>query len=287
MRTILNLLDTDLDSIPLEEVGYETAPLHLRCCDVLICDIEQIDYAGVLVSPKSTFFIIALDNPKQDYPLIPNTFKAWIDKKKLSDLPDLLRAYNSQIEEKMEYKKLLSITERFILDNSVHDANLEGIKLNMRESTQEIEKIFEERVEEMRSIHRDTAAAHEKLTVLKEKIVPEEFNELEESWNTTSSILSRTDDVIIAMFEFITILQCEDRITQMIDGISKIMKNDIENALEHGYFLTPDKQTKLKERLIQFYTIQEQRDYAGGIDDALQGQACKPDAIDIEEFTLF
>jgi len=191
------------------------------------------------------------------------------------------------IEEKKNYREMHNMLDKFIVDNSVHNANLEGIKLSMRESTQEIEKIFEERVEEMRSIHRDTIVAHEQLTTLKEKIIPEEFNELEESWNTTQSILSRTDDVIKAMFEFVTILQCEDRITQMIDGISKIMKSDVDDAAKNGCTVAFNKEIGLKERLVPFYTIQEQRDYANGQDDALQGRTCKPDAVDIDEFTLF
>jgi cysteinyl-tRNA synthetase len=116
-------------------------------------------------------------------------------------------------------------------------------------------------------------------------MVLQEFVDLEESWNMTESILSRTDDVIQAMFGFITVLQCEDRITQMIDGIEKIMDDDIAYMSENGCNLIPADEDKLKERLISFYTIQDQRDYVQGIDNAMQG--CKAKQADIEEFLLF
>ena len=287
MKTIWNLLENEPFFPLLENNGYIEVPVENNECDILICGLEHIDYVGVIADPKESFFIIALNNPNEERYLVPNNYHAWIDRKKLECLPDMLESYKNIIEEKKNYREMHNMLDKFIVDNSVHNANLEGIKLSMRESTQEIEKIFEERVEEMRSIHRDTIVAHEQLTTLKEKIIPEEFNELEESWNTTQSILSRTDDVIKAMFEFVTILQCEDRITQMIDGISKIMKSDVDDAAKNGCTVAFNKEIGLKERLVPFYTIQEQRDYANGQDDALQGRTCKPDAVDIYQFTIF
>lgn len=287
MKTIWNLLEDEPFFPLLEACGYEEVLNQENEYDVLLCGLEHIDYVEALANPKESFLIVALKNPEEERYLIPNTFHAWVDRNKLDCLPNMLEAYENVIEDKHSYRRLSAMLEKFVVDNSVHNANLDGIKLSMRESTQEIENIFEERVEEMRSIHKDTSKAHEKLTELKEKIVPEEFKELEESWNTTQSILSRTDDVIVAMFEFITILQCEDRITQMIDGIGKIMGKDVADAIAQGCSIAPSKEALLKERLVEFYTIQEQRDYAKGIEDAMHAKACKPDSVDIDEFTLF
>ena len=285
MRKIWNLLEDDSSFPSLEDSGYTLVSADENDCDVMICGLEHVEYAGALVNPHESFFIVALDNPDHEIHLVPSPFVAWIDRKRLYRLPSMLDAYRSHIDQKSKTRALRGTLQRFSVDTAVHYANLDGIKLNMRESTKEIETIFEERVEEMRAIHRDTTMAHEKLTALKEQIVPTQFNELEESWNMTQSILNRTDDVIKAMFGFIMVLQCEDRITQMIDGIGKIMEDDINYAAEAGCVVAPDKEASLKERLVPFYTIQDQRDFVQGKDDAMQ--KCKPDQSEIDEFTLF
>jgi hypothetical protein len=283
MKTIWNLLEDEPSFPSLEGAGYEL--VSEQESDVMICGLEHIEHALALANPQECLFIIALDDFKYEHQLVPSIFDAWIDSKKLDKLPLMLDAYKSHIEQKAKVRQQREVINRLSVDTSVHFANLDGIKLSMRESTKEIENIFEERVEEMRSIHRDTEKAYEKLTNLKEQMVPQEFADLEESWNMTESILSRTDDVIKAMFGFITVLQCEDRITQMIEGIEKIMDDDITYMSENGCNLTLGDEDKLKERLVSFYTIQDQRDYAQGIDNAMQG--CKPKQADIEEILLF
>lgn len=285
MNTLWNLLE-DEDRFPsLEGSGFGLVDAREKGCDVLVCGLEHVEYAGAFVDPKECFFIVALSDPELEQRLVPDSFSAWIDRKRLERLPAMLEAYRPHIEQRARTRRLREMLSRFSVDTGVHQANLEGIKQSMRESTREIETIFEERVEEMRAIHKDAAVAHEKLTALKAQIVPEEFNDLEESWNMTHSILSRTDDVIKAMFGFIMVLQCEDRITQMIDGISKIMEDDIVHARENGCGVSMAEQNELKARLVPFYTIQEQRDYAMGHEDAMQG--CKPEQVDIDDFTLF
>lgn len=285
MKTLWNLLE-DAPYFPsLEDEGYMLINAQEDGCDVMVCGLEHVEYAGAFVNPQESFFIVALSDPEHERHLVPNTFSAWIDRNRLERLPSMLNEYQSHIDQKSKMRQMRELVRRFSVDTSVHYANLEGIKLNMRESTKEIETIFEERVEEMRAIHRDTEQAHKKLTTLKELIVPKEFNDLEESWNMTRSILNRTDDVIKAMFGFIMVLQCEDRITQMIDGIGKIMDDDIHYATQNGCAVSFDQAAELKARLVPFYTIQDQRDYAEGLDDAMQ--KCKPEQASIDEFTLF
>ena len=283
MKTILNLLQDDT-AVYLDEALYTFESDKEIPCDIMICPAEHLETASLLVNPKECFLIAAL-NDKDEQSLVPDIFDAWILRSSLLKLPSMLEAYDSYIEQKIKLRVQREIIERFSVDTSVHNANLEGIKLNMQESTKEIENIFEERVEEMREIHRDAKGAHEKLTVLKEQTAPAAFAELEDSWSMTESILSRTDEVIKAMFGFIMVLQCEDRITQMIDGISKIMEDDVEFASQSGYYVPVTVENELKKRLIQFYTIQDQRDYANGQDDAMQG--CNIEQPDMEEFLLF
>lgn len=285
MKTIWNLLEEDSSFPSLEEAGYRLIEADENACDVMICGLEHISFATAMVKVHECLLIIALHDEKHEQPLVPNIFDAWIDRSRLDMLPSMLEAYKPHIEQRIKVREQREIIERFSVDTAVHSANLDGIKLNMQESTKEIESIFEERVEEMREIHRDAKDAHEKLTILKEQTAPAAFAELEDSWSMTSSILDRTDEVIKAMFGFIMVLQCEDRISQMIEGIEKIMQDDIEFASENGYNISDELKSELKKRLIQFYTIQDQRDYANGQDDAMQG--CNIEQPNIEEFLLF
>jgi hypothetical protein len=283
MKTILNLLQDDT-ALYLDEALYTFEIDKETPCDIMICPAEHLETASLLVNPKECFLIAAL-NDKDEQSLVPDIFDAWILRSSLLKLPSMLEAYDSYIEQKIKLRVQREIIERFSVDTSVHNANLEGIKLNMQESTKEIENIFEERVEEMREIHRDAKGAHEKLTVLKEQTAPSAFAELEDSWSMTESILSRTDEVIKAMFGFIMVLQCEDRISQMIEGIEKIMQDDVAFAELNGFSVEDELKTELKKRLIAFYTIQDQRDYASGIEDAMQG--CNIEQPNIEELLLF
>lgn len=285
MKTIWNLLEDDVGFPSLDETLYRLIDTQESLCDVMICGLEHLSFVTALVNPHECLLVIALHDPKNEQYLVPNIFDAWIDRARLDEFAFMLEAYGAHIERKIKVREQREIIERFSVDTSVHNANLDGIKLNMQESTKEIETIFEERVEEMRKIHHDAKEAHEKLTILKEHTAPAAFAELEDSWNMTSSILGRTDEVIKAMFGFIMVLQCEDRITQMIDGISRIMKNDVEFAQENGYYVSEAIEAELKKRLIEFYTIQDQRDYANGQEDAMQG--CNIEQPDMEEFLLF
>lgn len=284
MKTVWNLLEEDVFP-SLENTSFVLSQPDQTICDVIVCGLEHIEHAGAIANPEETFFIIALNDSEHEKPLIPSAFHAWISRSRLERLPEMLEIYSANIDKKSAIRETRVLVERLIVDTSVHYANLDGIKKSMRESTGEIEVIFEARVQEMRSIHADTKSAHEQLTRLKEQIIPEVFEDLQSSWEITQSILKRTDDVIKAMFGFISVLQCEDRISQMIDGIGKIMNDDIKLANENGYYASYANEAELKNRLIPYYTIQDQRDYAMGEEEAMKG--CKPESVDIDSFILF
>ena len=179
--------------------------------------------------------------------------------------------------------------QRFFVNTEVHMANLNEIKFMMQMGTKEIETIFKGRVNEMKEIHEDARKTLVALSALKEKVSPEVFAEIDDSWNMTQSILVRTDEVIKAMYGFVSALQCEDRMSQMIDGITKIMDKDIRGVVADDIFIDSEVADTIKKELVQYYTIQEQRDYAMGVSDAFS-QSCdiKDEASkDLDEFTLF
>jgi len=285
MIKILNLLDEKLKLPQLNENLYRITTSQDDTCDVVICGFDTVEYAGAIANPLESLFVIALDNPEEQKYLVPNIFSAWIDTKQVDKFPLMLDRYQVHIEHKMRLREQREMIERMKVDISVHSNNLDRIKDTMRESTKKIENIFEERVAEMREIHHNVIKTNEELSILKEQIAPQEYSYLENSWTNTALILSRTDEVIQAMFEFIVVLQCEDRITQMIDGIGKVIADDLEFVSTNGFTISQEDEKILKERLVPFYTIQEQRDYVQGVENALQG--CKPDQEEIEEFLLF
>lgn len=284
MIKILNLLEDDV-LLTLENSSFTLVESGQSIYDVVLCGLEHVDYVKNIKNHEELFLIVALDNLLSNKALIPNTFHAWINRNSLERLPEMIRIHTGTIEKKKATRESRTLMERFVVDTSVHHKNLDGIKKSMRESAQEIENIFEARVEEMRCIHADTGSTFENLSRLKAETAPAVFNDLKLSWEMTQSILQRTDDIIKAMFGFITVLQCEDRISQMIDGIQNIMLNDIQSASASGYTVSLADEITLKKRLASFYTIQDQRDYVMGDKETIDG--CKPESIDIDDFILF
>lgn len=288
MRTIWNLLKNDLNFPTLDETHYRLVDLDETLgdvCDILICAIEDLSSVKRLSRVNETFSIVALNSVEDEKEFVSEEFDAWIDRSSLHEITNMLKAYDHKITQKIKLREQRELIERLWVDTSVHNANLDGIRQNMQESTKDIERVFEERVEEMKGIHNDIDMSLKNLTLFREQMAPQAFMELEDSWKTTESILQRTDEVIKAMFGFIVILQCEDRISQMIDGIKRIMSDDIRFAQDSGYDIEADHISELKSRLVQYYTIQDQRDYASGNDDAMQG--CNITQPDIEEILLF
>jgi hypothetical protein len=285
VKTLCNLLEYESCLPSLEDLGYELVDDIKSEPTVILCGLEHVEQVSSLVNPQECLLVVALYDKEEERHLVPAAFDIWIDRSRLSRLPVMLETFKSHIDQKITIRTQRETIERLCVDTTTHRSNLEGIKLNMRDSTDEIKTIFKDRVEEMQAIHRDTGIAHEKLTQLRGEIVSEEFDNLEESWNMTRAILSRTDEVIKAMFQFVVVLQCEDRITQMVDGIEKIMDDDLAYAATNGCVISPDKQALLRARLAPFYTIQDQRDFANGQENAMQG--CKVENVNIDEFLLF
>lgn len=97
--------------------------------------------------------------------------------------------------------------------------------------------------------------------------------------NVVSSLRQATD----SMHEYITILQCEDRIFQILNGISAATDMSMANIEKIQGVLDEDKMLEYGQQLIPHYTVQEQRDIASG-DDMLAEEEMKRAAGTIELF---
>ncbi|MEY4504052.1 MAG: hypothetical protein RL154_345, partial [Pseudomonadota bacterium] len=101
---------------------------------------------------------------------------------------------------------------------------------------------------------------------------------LDESISTADNILVRADSVISAMYGFVGILQFEDRLSQILDGMVRVLNNCSANILELGFSLDGAKEKELRDLVVNFYTVQEQRDFALGLE--VKPRYCDAPSID-------
>lgn len=69
-----------------------------------------------------------------------------------------------------------------------------------------------------------------------------------------------------SMHEYITILQCEDRIFQILNGVSAATDGGMNSIKDLNIDISEDTMYDYGEDLVKYYTVQEQRDIALGND---------------------
>ena len=135
-----------------------------------------------------------------------------------------------------------------------------------------------------------------KLTVEHLSLLKEEINmstgKIESNFELNINLLKQiknevTDDkaeemlsvVLFNMKNYISILQCEDKLFQMIDGVSNYIDSSSQEISKNVQIHEDiDKIKNIKEDTVKFYTIQDQRDLALG---------AEPCDVEDSELTLF
>ena len=103
MRTLWNLLEDEPGFPSLENSGFTLISAEENGCDVIICGLEHVEYAGALVNPQDTFFIVALNDPEHERHLVPNTLV----------LGSIVSVWNACLKCLMRTKAILiNVTER-------------------------------------------------------------------------------------------------------------------------------------------------------------------------------
>jgi hypothetical protein len=268
-RTLWNLLEEELDFNPLNECGYLNYDPSMDHCTVLLCGADTMDIAGAMGDPHDTFFIVALNDPIKELPHVPKNFDAWIDAKKLSTLPTLLTAYEALIGRKEQQRFTRNSLQSFMVNSNVHKSNLEAVKSVIRSSSLEIETIFESRVSDLKTMEQSVESSLEKINTFIDTTTSQDKSLLEEVATLNKEIQTQLTETMKAMRGFIVVLQCEDRISQMLDGIGNIIDHDIQEIESNGLYVPLDKEAPIKASLADFYTIQEQRDFAMGVETTL------------------
>lgn len=267
-RSLWNLLEVELDFIALNQCGYFNYDPSMDGCSVLLCGVDTMDIAGAMSDPHDTFFIVALNDPIKELKHVPKKFDAWIDITKIDSLPTLLAAYDTLIKRKEQQRFMRNALQNFMVNSNVHKSNLESIKGVIRSSSHEIETIFESRVDDLKSVKESIDTSLVKASSLLDRLTDEEKVLLGEIIGLNETSQSQVANIMKAMRGFIIVLQCEDRISQMLDGISNIIDHDIHEVQSNGLYVPLDKEAPIKASLANFYTIQEQRDFAMGIDSS-------------------
>ncbi|NWF66967.1 MAG: hypothetical protein HXX81_05820 [Campylobacterales bacterium] len=229
--------------------------------------------------------IVCINDTKEVDNYKDSGLDGWILKDSINSIVELLDVQKNKIDMYRDVNKKLNLLESFKVAGEVNCHDIQLIIDTMKHSTMEIRDIFQNQTKEMKNIHDSIKSVKTELLEIKEEINTEEKNvKLINSIEEVHQILSRTDDVIKTMYSFIGVLQCEDRLTQMLEGMSNLIENHVEQALSLGV-VQPDEDS-IKKEFIKFYTIQAQRDFVQGIECV--DNVCNRKDIDIEEeITLF
>ena len=180
---------------------------------------------------------------------LPICGDSWIMADSLHLVEELLQTYQKNISTRRKSYEFVSLLETIKVFNGVNIENIDLIKQIVENSSTDIEKNFDSNLKQLKLL--DNA---EDLTKMK---------------NSLREILESLKDNI-------RILQCEDRLVQILDGINSVF-GDIDDRIEH-LSIAPSNTEKIKEELVKFYTIQDQRNIALGIEENID---------DIEQVTMF
>jgi hypothetical protein len=246
-------------------------------CDFIVCTLEEGKALlnGTLIPP----LLIVADQTKQDGCELAALFDAWVvqDEKVFDSISQVCRQSEKEIEriKRLRYELKEKTKSNFV--SRINIENLDLIKSKMQHSTDEIRKIFKNEIDNMRSVY-------EELEETKKMIASNRDDEktvISRSIVHTQDILDKTSEIIKNMHGFVSILQCEDRITQMIDGIIKVTQTQLLNDTQ----IDEDAKQELISSMLSCYTIQEQRDMLVGKEVDKDG--CENTEAEDEEFTLF
>jgi hypothetical protein len=232
------------------------------------------------ICENKNIFTIAIVDDTSSLDKYKDNSNGWILKESISDIDKLLVKIKDELMIKKELYYSKKGLTKLLVSNNAHIANIDMIKELISESTSLIAKNFEARVNEIRELDSNIGEIMLKLDGSIGKVDGDKQG-IEDSLKSAQELHESMKTIIKSLFSYVSILQCEDRLFQMLDGISNIMK-DTQNIEEEEY-LDIDRELRedLLRDLVEFYTIQEQRDYVLGIKES------EEDSSQASELTLF
>jgi len=210
---------------------------------------------------ENIYKIAIIDSEIEANTLECSSCDAWILSSKLENLCKLIESQKIRTLMSKKVNEDKEIFSQIVADNDLNAKSLDLLIQNLKNATSQIKSIFEEQVSEMKHIHSEIKSIREHLD---DSATPLVYEDIKVAARKTDDLLGRTDEVIKAMFGFVHILQCEDRLSQIADGIKNVLNVENDMIQKTGTELTDEKLRELQAALTGFFTIEEQRALAMG-----------------------
>jgi hypothetical protein len=212
-----------------------------KVLDIALFSINSLEKYKEILSKTNDFkpFAVAVLKDNSEIEALKeymDVIEAWILEDQLSRLETLIGSKFHYITLKRKAYKFEQELKSIKIQNDLNIENFTLIKDNINKATVEIAKNFEHNLYTLKSILNEV-----------DDVVYEEYN-----------------DVVKDLHEYISILQCEDRIFQMIDGIENSIKAQNEKFEKYRIEIEEEFKASIRHDMIKFYTIQDQRDLALG-----------------------
>ncbi len=289
MIKALVCIDSDLSKYNTDEIGFVQLSNELNndtYFDVVVLNKQSdIKVLGDFEKLNKYIYKIVVVENETDLNTIGFKTDAWVLLSKLENICKPIKAGLSRINLAKEHHNANKILAQISANNDISNKSCDLILLNLTRATSQIKTIFEEQVNEIRSIHNDIKGVRK---FLQDEYSPPSCSDVVSAASQTDLILTRTDEVIKAMFGFIRILQCEDRLSQMLGGLKNLHNLESDLIKQYGIELPHDELLKLASSLEALFTVQEQRDIAKGDTDLEKMITCGDVVESIpEEIELF
>jgi len=260
------------NDIDVEFIPFSAENIKDRYFDIAITDKTSYDiFSQNLANMQEYIYKIAIVDDKSEIDFVCKNHNAWILSTKIANIHKLIKASLDRIKIAKDLNASNKILKQVLADNNIGTKSCDLVLLNLKKATLQVKNIFEIQVEEMKNIHNDIKAVRSNL---QDDFTPPICIDVQGAARQTDSILIRTDSVIKEMYGFIRILQCEDRIAQMLDGIKNLLNLEAELIRQQGIDITKNELLHLTDSLEVLFTLQEQRDIAKGETDIDKMVAC-------------
>jgi hypothetical protein len=184
---------------------------------------------------------------------------AWISSSSLEKLSSFFVNLKAELSVRKDLFFAKKNLEKAFVGNFVNLDSISLIKDEISQATKKLSVSFENRINELRDI--DSSVGAIKLSLKKIEKTNCENNEVQKSLKMAQEVSESLSHSIDELMKHVQILQCEDKIFQLFDGIINVL-NDVDTSLQNSNFhIDETKKGELMKKLVKFYYIQEQRDF--------------------------
>lgn len=210
----------------------------LGYCDAVILDSdtiqisEEIDF-GFLCGNEDIVKIILLKNNEEESDFFHYNFDAFLRADTVKFINNLMFSLEKKI---ILVRKINMLKKEIARNNILHESNnvsLDIIKVSTNKATKKIESNFESCIEVLKDVASSAVG---------------EINK------------NKLTFVLNSLRKYILILQFEDEIFQVIDGIKETNNDRLLSCYRFGLNLSDEEKLDFRKHLASFYTIQNQRD---------------------------